>query len=206
MWIFSMANRGSKHYYYMIKGFLVYMDARKIKSKMVWQTKDTLLMRWTLLTADRRDRKSGYIRPGWVSEKGLTSHPGMGPRPSGSRQRPRPRPELPRPRRDRDVCQTVQDETETRPRRDRDETLECPRRDRDETFFWSRLYRDTWLIYAWYMHFTLCPKKESLRLGWKKQVNDKQSLILKIPKTFMFLFKWCVLQCFTQIQYCHYNL
>ena len=22
----------------------------------------------------------------------------------------------------------------------------------------------------------------------------------------MFLFKWCVLQCFTQIPYCHYNL
>ena len=77
-------------------------------------------------------------------------------------------------------------ETETRPRRlpncprrDRDETLECPRRDRDETFFWSRLYRDTWLINAWYMHFTLCPKKESLRLGWKKQVN-KQSLIKEV--------------------------
>ena len=34
------------------------------------------------------------------------------------------------------------------------------------------------------MHFTLCPKKESLRLGWKKkQVNNRQSLILKIPKT-----------------------
>ena len=59
-------------------------------------------------------------------------------------------------------------ETETRPRRlpncprrDRDETLECPRRDRDETFFWSRLYRDTWLIDAWYMHFTLCPQKKN---------------------------------------------
>ena len=46
--------------------------------------------------------------------------------------------------------------------------------------------------------------------GWDQdllgQVNNKQSLILKIPKTFMFLFKWCVLQCFPQIPYCHYNL
>ena len=93
------------------------------------------------------------------------------------------------------------------PRRDRDETLECPRRDRDETFFWSRLYRDTWLIYMHGICTSHCvPKKESLRLGWKKQVNNKQSLILQIPKTFMFLFKWCVLQCFTQIPYCHYNL
>ena len=47
---------------------------------------------------------------------------GMGSRPSGSRPRPRPRPELPRLRRDRDVCQTVRDETETRPLSVRDET------------------------------------------------------------------------------------
>ena len=124
---------------------------------------------------------------------------GMGPRPSGSRPRPRPRPELPRPRRDRDVCQTVRDEAETRPSRVRDET---------ETRLFSG--RDYIEIHGLYMH-GICtshcvPKKESLRLGWKKQVNNKQSLILKIPKTFMFLFKWCVLQCFTQIPYCHYNL
>ena len=106
------------------------------------------------------------------------------PRPSGSRQRLFDRDlSSARPRRDRDVCQTVRDETETL------FTLECPRRDRDETFFWSRLYRDTWLKYAWYMHFTLCPKKKSLRLGWKKQVNNKQSLILKILKTSMFSLK-----------------
>ena len=63
--------------------------------------------------------------------------------------------------------------------RDRDQDRDLSSRDRDETetfaklsetrsrrdLFWSRLYRDTWLIYAWYMHFTLCPKKESLRLG-----------------------------------------
>ena len=57
--------------------------------------------------------------------------PGMGPRPSGSRPRPRPRPELPRPRRDRDVCQTVRDETETRPSSVRDETETRPFTGRD---------------------------------------------------------------------------
>ena len=101
--------------------------------------------------------------------------PGMGPKPSWSRPRPRPRPELPRPRR-----------LPNCPRRDRDETLECPRRDRDETFFWSRLYRDTWLINAWYMHFTLhVSQKRIPRLGWKKQVN-KQSLIKGIVRWLCF--------------------
>ena len=59
-------------------------------------------------------------------EWGGGSSTGMGPRPSGSRPRPRPRPELPRPRRDRDVCQTVRDETETRPSSVRDETETRP--------------------------------------------------------------------------------
>jgi hypothetical protein len=72
--------------------------------------------------------------------------------------------------RDRDETETFAKLSETRPRRDRDETLECPRRDRDETFFWSRLYRDTWLINAWYICTSHCvPKKESLKLGWKKR-------------------------------------
>ena len=57
--------------------------------------------------------------------------PGMDPRPSGSRQRPRPRPDLPRPRRDRDVCQTVRDETETRPSSVRDVTETRPFSGRD---------------------------------------------------------------------------
>ena len=126
-------------------------------------------------------------------------HSGMGSRPSGSRPRPRPRPELPRPRRDRDVCQTVRDETETRPSSVRDETETRP--------FSGWDYIETHGLYMHGICTSHCvPKKESPRLGWKKQVNNKQSLILKIPKTFMFLFKWCVLQCFTQIPYCHYNL
>ena len=128
---------------------------------------------------------------------------GMGPRPSGSRQRPRP--ELPRPRRDRDVCQTVRDETETRPSSVRDETRPFSGRDYIETHM-AYICMVICMVYAWYMHSHCIPKKESLRLGWKKQVNNKQSLILKIPKTFMFLFKWCALQCFPQIPYCHYNL
>ena len=73
-------------------------------------------------------------------------------------------------------------ETETRPRRlpncprrDWYETLECPRRDRDETFFWSRLYRDTWLIYAWYMHFTLCPQKRIPQTRMRK--TSKQTIL-----------------------------
>ena len=123
----------------------------------------------------------------------------MGPRPSGPRPRPRPRPELPRPRRDRDVCQTVRDETETRPSSARDETETRP--------FSVRDYIETHGICTVYALHTVSQKKNPLKtIGWKKQVNNKQSLILKIPKTFMFLFKWCVLQCFTQIPYCHYNL
>ena len=120
----------------------------------------------------------------------------MGPRPFGSR----PRPELLRPRRDRDVCQTVQDETETRPSSVRDETETRP--------FSGRDYIETHGLYMLGICTSHCvPKKESLiDYRMKKQVNNKQSLILKIPKTFMFLFKWCVLQCFTQIPYCHYNL
>ena len=100
----------------------------------------------------------------------------------------------------RDVCQTVRDETETRPSSVRDETETRP--------FSGRDYIETHGLYMLGICTSHCvPKKESLiDYRMKKQVNNKQSLILKIPKTFMFLFKWCVLQCFTQIPYCHYNL
>ena len=105
--------------------------------------------------------------------------------------------------RDRDETETFAKLSETRPRRDPRVSETRPRRD---LFLVETISRHM----AYIMH-GICtshcvPKKESLRLGWKKQVNNKQFLILKIPKTFMFLFKWCVLQCFTQIPYCHYNL
>ena len=97
----------------------------------------------------------------WKRRHALNRLSGMGPRPSGSRQRPRPRPELPRPRRDRDVCQTVRDETETRPSSVRDETDTRP--------FSGRDYIETHGLYMHGICTSHCiQKKESLRLGWKK--------------------------------------
>ena len=62
--------------------------------------------------------------------------------------------------RDRDETETFAKLSETRPRRDPRVSETRPRRD----LFWSRLYRDTWLIgicmvYYKIMHFTLCPEK-----------------------------------------------
>ena len=118
--------------------------------------------------------------------------------------------------RDRDETETFAKLPETRLRRDPRVSETRPRRDLFlvETRLIYAWYRYIYIynyigiyIYAWYIYTSHCvPKKESLRLGWKKQVKNEQSLILKIPKTFMFLFKLCVLQCFTQIPYCHYNL
>ena len=37
--------------------------------------------------------------------------------------------------------------------------------------------------------------------------SARQSVeLLSVLASAIYLFKWCVLQCFTQIQYCHYNL
>ena len=75
-------------------------------------------------------------------------------RPKLSRPRPRPRPELPRPRRDRDVCQTVRDETETRPLSVRDETETRP--------FSGRDYIETHGLYMVYALYTVSGKKNPL--------------------------------------------
>ena len=87
-------------------------------------------------------------------------------RPKLSRPRPRPRPELPRPRRDRDVCQTVRDETETRPSSVRDETETRP--------FSGRDYIETHGLYMHGICTSHCvPKKESL-IDYRMKKTSKQ--------------------------------
>ena len=119
-------------------------------------------------------------------DKRSVLRPGMGPRPSGSRQRPRPRPELPRPRRDRDVCQTVRDETETRPSSVRDETETRPFSGRDYIETHGLCYHTAHGTQRWYIYaLHTVPPKKSLRLGWKKQVNNKHMIYMmqfKLPK------------------------
>ena len=91
----------------------------------------TTKLKWSKATKTLAQQASKALHMLYVYERKCDGLPGMGSRPSGSRPRPRPRPELPRPRRDRDVCQTVRDETETRPSSVRDETETRPFSGRD---------------------------------------------------------------------------
>ena len=83
--------------------------------------------------------------------------------------------------RDRDETETFAKLSETRLRRDPRVSETRPRRD---LFLVETISAYICMVYTYHC----VPKKESLRLYEKKQVNNKQSLILKIPKTFMFVF------------------
>ena len=110
----------------------------------VWDLK-TIKMNHLTSTVDLQNQGHKYILQGW--DQDLLGRDRDQDRDLSSR--------------DRDVCQTVRDETETRPSSVRDETETRP--------FSCRDYIEKWLIYAWYMHFTLCPKKRIPQTRMKKK-------------------------------------